>query len=112
MSTKGIISAKSEKLKSSEKENLKNNLMKKKHEVLENAFNDDELFVEFLLDERGDVLLDVVALERLGGDVNGILLHVLGHVSVLHDGLSVCHLVILEKNVTRFTSRVFSIYQY
>ena len=49
------------------------------------------LLVEFLLDEGGDVLLDVVALEGLGRDVDGVLLHVLGHVSILHNGLSVRH---------------------
>ena len=58
------------------------------------------LFVEFLLDESGDILLDVVALEGLGRDINGVLLHVLGHVSVLHYGLSVGHcvfvLIVLE----------------
>ena len=51
------------------------------------------LLVEFLLDESGDVLLDVEALESLGGDVDGVLLHVLGHVSVLDDGFTVGHLV-------------------
>ena len=51
------------------------------------------LLVEFFLDESGDVLLDVVALESLGGDINGVLLHVLGHVSILHYGLSVGHCV-------------------
>ena len=50
------------------------------------------LFVEFLLDEGGDVLLDIEFLESLGGDVNSILLHILGHISVLHNGLSVCHI--------------------
>ena len=50
------------------------------------------LFVEFLLDEGGDVLLDIEFLESLGGDVDSILLHVLGHISVLHNGLSVCHI--------------------
>ena len=49
------------------------------------------LLVEFLLDEGGDVLLDVVALKGLGRDVDGVLLHVLGHVSVLHNGLSIGH---------------------
>ena len=53
------------------------------------------LLVKFLLDEGGDVLLDVVALKGLGGDVDGVLLHVLGHVSVLHNGLSVGHDVCL-----------------
>jgi len=43
LSTKAIISAKSEKLKSDrERENLKNNLMKKKNEVLKNAFYEDD----------------------------------------------------------------------
>ena len=50
------------------------------------------LFVELLLDERGDVLLDVEFLESLGRDVDSILLHVLGHVGVLNDGLSICHI--------------------
>ena len=49
------------------------------------------LLVEFLLDEGGDVLLDVELLEGLGRDVNSVLLHVLGHVCVLNDCLSVCH---------------------
>ena len=49
------------------------------------------LFVEFFLDESGNVLLDVVALKGLGRDVDGVLLHVLGHVSVLNNGLSVGH---------------------
>ena len=54
------------------------------------------LFVEFLLDERGNVLLDVEALESLGGDVNSILLHVLGHVSVLDDGFAIGHGLLLS----------------
>ena len=49
------------------------------------------LLVEFLLDEGGDVLLDVVLLESLGSAVDGILLHVLRHVSVLNHGLTVRH---------------------
>ena len=49
------------------------------------------LLVELLLDEGSDVLLNVVALESLGRDVDGILLHVLGHVSVLHNGFAVGH---------------------
>ena len=53
------------------------------------------LLVEFFLDEGGDILLDVVALERLGGDVDGILLHVLGHISILNNCLSFSHGFIL-----------------
>ena len=49
------------------------------------------LFVELLLDEGGDVLLNVELLESLGADVDSILLHVLGHVCVLNNCLSVCH---------------------
>ena len=49
------------------------------------------LFVEFLLDEGCDVLLNVVALKRLGGDVDSILLHVLSHVSILNDGFAIGH---------------------
>lgn len=49
------------------------------------------LLVEFFLDECGDVLFDVETLEGLCADVDSVLLHVLGHVSVLDDCLSVCH---------------------
>ena len=49
------------------------------------------LFVEFLLDESCDVLLDVELLEGLGGDVDSVLLHIFGHICVLDDCLSVCH---------------------
>ena len=51
------------------------------------------LLVELLLDESGDVLLNVEALEGLRGDVDGILLHVLGHVGVLDDGFTIGHSV-------------------
>ena len=51
------------------------------------------LLVELLLDEGGDVLLDVELLEGLGGDINSVLLHVLGHICVLNNCLSVCHLL-------------------
>ena len=49
------------------------------------------LLVELLLDECGDVLFDVELLESLGGNINSVLLHVLGHISVLDYCLSVCH---------------------
>jgi len=51
------------------------------------------LFVELLLDVSGDVLLDVVLLQRLRRAIDGVLLHVLGHVRILDDGFSVGHLV-------------------
>ena len=54
--------------------------------------------VEFLLDEGGDVLLDVVSLEGLGvslrggylgGDVDGVLGHLFLHIGILDHGLSI-----------------------
>ena len=50
------------------------------------------LLVEFLLDEGGDVLLDVELLESLGANVNSVLLHVFGHVGVFNNCFAVCHL--------------------
>lgn len=49
------------------------------------------LFVEFFLDVRSNVFLNVVLLERLRRTVNGVLLHVLRHIGILDDGLSVSH---------------------
>ena len=49
------------------------------------------LLVEFLLDESCNILLNVELLEGLGGDVDSVLLHIFGHVCVLHNGLAVCH---------------------
>jgi len=49
------------------------------------------LLVELLLDEGGNVLLDVVLLQGLRGAVDGVLLHVLGHVRVLNHGLAIRH---------------------
>ena len=45
------------------------------------------LLVELLLDVGGDVLLDVVFLQRLGRAVDGVLLHLLRHVRVLEHRL-------------------------
>lgn len=47
--------------------------------------------VKFLLYIRCNVLFYVVLLHCLRGTVNGILLHVLGHVCILDDSLSVRH---------------------
>jgi len=49
-------------------------------------------FVEFFFNVGGDVFFNVVFLERLGGTVNGVLLHVFGHVSVLDYGFAIRHL--------------------
>jgi len=49
------------------------------------------LFVELLLDVGRNVLLDVVLLQRLRRAIHRVLLHVLGHVRILDDRLSVRH---------------------
>ena len=50
------------------------------------------LLVHLLLDVRGDVLLYIILLQRLGGEVHRILLHLLRHVGILDDGFLVRHL--------------------
>jgi len=59
------------------------------------------LLVELLLDESGNVLLNIVLLQSLGGAVNCILLHLLRHVSILDHGLPLCHCssALLESSV-------------
>jgi len=49
------------------------------------------LLVELLLDVTGDVLFDVVLLQRLRRAVHGVLLHVLSHVSIFNHSLAVRH---------------------
>ena len=50
------------------------------------------LLVELLLDVRGHVLLDAVLAEGGGGDVDGLLLHLLAHVGILdHSAAQVTH---------------------
>ena len=56
------------------------------------------LLVELLLDESGDILLNVELFEGLSGDVDSVLLHIFGHVSVLHNGFAVCHFTCLSSS--------------
>ncbi len=54
----------------------------------------DLLLVKLTLNKGSNVLLNVVLLHCLGSAVNRVLLHLLGHVGVLDDGLSVGHLAV------------------
>merc|ERR1719231_536309 len=49
------------------------------------------LFVELLLDEGSNIFLDIVLLQGLSSAVNGILLHVLCHVSIFDHSLTITH---------------------
>ena len=51
------------------------------------------LLVELLLDEGGNVLLNVELLQSLGSNVNCVLLHIFGHVCILDNCFPVCHLI-------------------
>ncbi len=53
------------------------------------------LLVELFLDVAGDVSLDVVSVERLVGDVDGVGLHFFGHIRVFYNRLSICHYICL-----------------
>lgn len=67
------------------------------------------LLVELLLDVRGDVLLDVELLHGLGGDLGRVGLHVLGHVSVLDDGLAISRHFVLMRCVFFLGEKFFKI---
>lgn len=47
------------------------------------------LFVELFLDESGNIFFDVVFIKSLNGCIDGIILHLLGHVRILDNGLLV-----------------------
>ena len=47
--------------------------------------------IELLLDVRRDVLLDIVLCNSLNRRIDCLVLHLLGHVDVLNDGLLVTH---------------------
>ena len=50
------------------------------------------LFVEFLLNVRGDVFLDIKFLHCLRGAVDCLLLHIFRHVGILDNRLAIGHL--------------------
>lgn len=54
-------------------------------------------FVELFLDEGCDIFFDVELLEGLCGDINSVLLHVLRHVSILNNCLSIRHVDLVEE---------------
>ena len=45
-----------------------------------------KLNIHIALDLRGDILLERIRLQSLDGDVDGVLLHLLGHVDVFDYG--------------------------
>lgn len=49
------------------------------------------LLIELFFNERGNVLFNVKLVEGLGGTVDGVLLHVFGHVCVFDDGFALGH---------------------
>lgn len=59
------------------------------------------LLVELFLDEGGDILFDVVLFKGLGGAVDSVLLHVLGHVGVLDYSFTFSHLDIFGSGGVR-----------
>ena len=70
------------------------------------------LLVEGLLDVGGNVLLDVELLHGFLGAVDGFLLHFVGHIGILYDGLSSggVHGVAKEELVSVFFSTNALIY--
>ena len=65
------------------------------------------LFVEFLFNVGGNVLLNVVLFECLRWAVDSVLLHVLGHVGVLNNSFAFGHFSVKKRKIKNWRLLVF-----
>jgi hypothetical protein len=52
-------------------------------------------FIKFFFYVTGDISLNVVSVQGLVGYINGLLLHLIGHIGILNDGFSLRHIIII-----------------